>query len=32
MRLLEYKIDYTSPDVIPTELAKELFDHQLLDY
>ena len=29
MRLLEYKIDYTSSSVIPTAVAKNLFDHQL---
>lgn len=29
MRLLEYKIDYHS--AIPTEYAKEMFDHQLLE-
>ena len=29
MRLLEYKIDYTSASVIPTQTAKNLFDHQL---
>lgn len=29
MRLMEYKIEYS--DAIPTELAKEMFDHQLLE-
>lgn len=29
MRLMEYKIDYTSS--IPTDFAKEMFDHQLLE-
>jgi hypothetical protein len=28
MRLLEYRIDYS--DAIPTDMAKEMFDHQLL--
>jgi hypothetical protein len=31
MRLLEYKIDYTPSEIIPTDIAKELFDHQLLN-
>ena len=31
MRLLEYKIDYTPADVIPTDLAKDMFDHQLVN-
>lgn len=29
MRLMEYKIDYTSS--IPTDFAKQMFDHQLLE-
>ena len=31
MRLLEYKIDYTPPDIIPTQTAKDMFDHQLME-
>ena len=30
MRLLEYKIDYTTS--LPTEFAKEMFDHQLMEH
>lgn len=29
MRLLEFKVDYTSKDVISTEYGKHMFDHQL---
>lgn len=31
MRLLEYKIEYTDVNVISTEEAKGMFDHQLLE-
>lgn len=31
MRLIEYKINYSGTNPIPTEVAKEMFDHQLME-